>query len=89
VLVKFVDVLLGLGHVGEDFEFGAETAFHFLEAEGDLLDGGAHLFEVLVLVHPLLRNVIDVHLLLLPSIASKIEKREDILALGALVWLGR
>ena len=62
VFVELVDVLLGLGHVGKDFELGAQAALHLLEAEGNLGYGGAHLLEVFVLVHPLLRNVIALHL---------------------------
>jgi hypothetical protein len=63
VFVEFVDVILGLGHEGQQFELCGCASGHAFEGEIDEFDGGAHLFEVLVLVNPLLGNVIEIHLI--------------------------
>ena len=62
VLVELVDMVLCLGHEGDQFELGGKAPFHPFEAE---LDGGdllAEVPEVLVFSQPFARNIIIEHL---------------------------
>lgn len=63
VFVEFVDVILGLGHEREEFKLSSSAAGHAFEGELYEFDWGAHFLEIFVFVNPLLRDVIEIHII--------------------------
>ncbi len=61
VFVEFVDVVLRLGHEGQQLELGGQTAVHAFESELDLLDLEAKVAKVFVFSLPLQRDVLVLH----------------------------